>query len=552
MNALVQMAKSLGTVRLAALGGVGLVTLGFFIFLMTRLSQPDLTLLYADLDPSEAGQIAARLEQQNIPYRIAGGGTQILAQSDKTAQLRIQLAEAGLPTGGSIGYEIFDKTQSLGTSNFVQSINQVRALEGELSRTITAIQGVRAARIHLVLPKREVFSRERQEPSASVVLRMKGSGRLDKPQVQAIQHLVAAAVPDLKPSRISIIDDRGNLLARGGDTNSSQLASANAEEMRIAYEQRVARAVETLLERSGGIGKVRAEVSADLNFERVVENSEIFDPSSQVVRSTQTVEENSATNENQANQGVTVQTNLPETQGGLNVGGSTASGAKNARNEETVNYEISKTVRNTIREAGALKRMTIAVLVDGNYTGSDRAYQPRPQEELAKLESLVKSTVGFNAERGDSVELVNLPFAQVEDIQDSAATLFGFSKREFLQLAEIIVLAVVGLLVILLVVRPVLTRLFEALPAAGAALGQVTPSGAPAGVAALAGPLDPSAAALAPPDEEPEDLLDAMIDINRVEGRVRASSLKKIGEIVDKHPEEAVAIVRNWMYQEAG
>ncbi len=172
MNALVQMAKNLGAVRLAALGGVGLVMLGFFIFLMTRLSQPDLALLYADLDPAEAGQIAARLEQQNIPYRIAGGGTQILAQSDKTAQLRIQLAEAGLPTGGSIGYEIFDKTQSLGTSNFVQSINQVRALEGELSRTITAIQGVRAARIHLVLPKREVFSRERQEPSASVVLRM--------------------------------------------------------------------------------------------------------------------------------------------------------------------------------------------------------------------------------------------------------------------------------------------------------------------------------------------------------------------------------------------
>jgi flagellar M-ring protein FliF len=550
MNALVQMAKNLGAVRLAALGGVGLVMLGFFIFLMTRLSQPDLALLYADLDPAEAGQIAARLEQQHIPYRIAGGGTQILAAADKTAQLRISLAEAGLPTGGSIGYEIFDKTQSLGTSNFVQSINQVRALEGELSRTIGAIQGVRAARVHLVLAKREVFSRERQEPSASIVLRMKGAGRLDKPQVQAIQHLVAAAVPDLKPSRISIIDDRGNLLARGGDSSQSQLASANAEEMRIAYEQRVARAVETLLERSVGVGKVRAEVSADLNFERTVENSETYDPASQVVRSTQTVEENSSTNENQANQGVTVQTNLPETQGGLNVGGSTASGAKNARNEETVNYEISKTVRNTVREAGALRRITVAVLVDGNYTGADRTYQARPQEEMQKLEGLVKTTIGFNGERGDSVELVNLPFAQMEEIADTAATLFGFSKREFLQLAEIVVLAVVGLLVILLVVRPVLTRLFEAMPAATAAL-QTGPAGAPPGVAALAGPLDPSAAALAPPDEEPEDLLDAMIDINRVEGRVRASSLKKIGEIVDKHPEEAVAIVRNWMYQEA-
>ena len=550
MNALVQMIKNLGTVRVAALGGVGLVMLGFFIFLMTRLGQPDLTLLYGDLDPTEASQIASKLSQQNVNFRLGAGGTQIFVPSDLALNLRVSLAQAGLPSGGSVGYEIFDKSQGLGTSNFVQSINQVRALEGELSRTISTIAGIAAARVHLVLPRRELFSRERQEPSASIILKMRGGKTLDKPQVQAVQQLVAAAVPDLKPSRISIVDDRGNLLARGGEVNVQSLAAGNAEEMRIAFENRIRGQVETLLERSVGMGKVRAEVSADVNFDRVTENTESFDPNGQVVRSTQTVEESSNSSEGQPNQSVTVQNNLPDGQTGVQVGGS-ATGSKTGRNEETINYEVSKIVRNTVREGGAVKRMSVAVLVDGNYAGADRTYAARSKEEMTQLEALVKSAIGFDANRGDQVEIANLPFAQVEEVQDTATTLFGISKREFLQLAEIIVLGVVGLLVILLVVRPVLTRLFEALPAAGAALGPEAVAGPPgAGMAALAGPLD-TAAALAPPEEEPEDLLDAMIDINRVEGRVRASSLKKIGEIVDKHPEEAVAIVRNWMYQEA-
>jgi flagellar M-ring protein FliF len=328
------MARNLGPVRLAALGGVGLVMIGFFIFIMTKLSAPNLALLYSDLDPTESSSIVARLEQQGIPYRLSAGGTQIMVPSDQALRLRATLAEGGLPSAGSVGYEIFDKTQSLGTSNFVQSINQVRALEGELSRTIATISGVRASRVHLVLPRRELFSRERQEPSASIILKMKGQNRIDKPQVQAIQHLVAAAVPDLKPSRISIVDDRGNLLARGGDaTDTRSLASANAEEMRIAFENRIARSVENLLERSVGFGKVRAEVAADINFERVTENSEVFDPSGQVVRSTQTVEENQSSSEGQTNQGVTVQTNLPEAPAGVNVGGATSSGSRVRRQQ---------------------------------------------------------------------------------------------------------------------------------------------------------------------------------------------------------------------------
>jgi flagellar M-ring protein FliF len=315
-----------------------------------------------------------------------------------------------------------------------------------------------------------------------------------------------------------------------------------------------------LLERTVGFGKVRAEVSAELDFDRIVTNKEEYDPDGQVVRSTQTVDENRESNENAADQAVTVQTNLPEAQQGQPGGGSTS---RDTRTEETVNYEITRTVQNIVRETGNVRRLTVAVLVDGTYArgdAGDAVYQERDPQQLEQIETLVRSAIGFDANRGDQIEVVNMRFAPLDDIgAGSESTLFGLSKNDFLQLAEIIVLAVVGLLVILLVVRPVLSRLFESLPAAGAILS------GPAGMlrdqsgaaAALTGPGMPGMemapegmGALALPEEEEEDMLDTMIDISRVEGRVRASSLRKIGEIVDKHPDEAVSIIRNWMYQE--
>ena len=194
-----------------------------------------MALLYGDLDPQDSGQIIQTLDAKNIPYDIKAGGKQIYVPGDEVLQLRVSLAEKGLPGGGSVGYEIFDSSQGIGTTNFVQNVNLLRALEGELARTIGAMKNVRGARVHLVMPRRELFSRERQKASASVVLQVQGSGRLGKEQVQAIQHLVAAAVPEMNPDKISILDDRGQLLARGqGD--SATTAAGSVAEMRAGFE----------------------------------------------------------------------------------------------------------------------------------------------------------------------------------------------------------------------------------------------------------------------------------------------------------------------------
>ena len=271
-------------------------------------------LLFSDLDLKDSGQIVTKLEGLNVPYELKRDqGTQVLVPVDQVMKLRMALAEQGLPQGGSVGYEIFDKNDNFGPSQFVENINQLRALEGELERTIASISLVQSARVHLVLPQRELFSRERQDASASIVLKLRGAVKLASGQVAAIQHLVAAAVPSLSPSRVSIVDDHGNLLARGDGDAADALTSSNAEEMRVNYESRLARSVEQLLERSVGPGKARVDVHAEMNFDRVTTSTETYDPDGQVVRSTQTDSQSDNTDAG-GGQPVSVSTNLPNGQ----------------------------------------------------------------------------------------------------------------------------------------------------------------------------------------------------------------------------------------------
>ncbi|MBO6560004.1 MAG: flagellar M-ring protein FliF [Nisaea sp.] len=556
MNPLVDLLRNLGPIRIAALVGTAVAVLGFFIFLASRLSTGGMALLYGDLDPADSGAIVKELEARNIEYELKAGGQQVYVPGDEVLKLRVSLAEQGVPGGGTMGYEIFDKSDGLGTTNFVQNVNLVRALEGELARTIGAMNNVRGARVHLVLPQRELFSRERRKPSASVVLQVQGAGRLGREQVLAIQHLVAAAVPEMDPQNISILDSRGQLLARGTSEEDGALPGQSSEEMRLAFENRLRGSVEELVERIVGLGRVRAEVSAEIDYDRFTEQSEIYDPDSQVARSTQSISENESSQERNKQDTVSVENNLPEAQANAGAGDLSAL-SESSRSEETVNFEISRTVRNRVKEAGEVQNLSVAVLVDGRYVENeegDKVYQPRTEEELEQIATLVRSAVGYSGERGDTVEVVNMQFVKLEPLDlDDGSLLFGISKDEFLQLAEVLVLAVVGLLVILLVVRPVLTRLFESMPTTLAASGGVGAIGGADAIAQLTGPgATADMAELLESDDEEESLLDQMIDINQVEGRVRASSLKKIGEIVEKHPEEAVAIIRNWMYQEAG
>ncbi len=544
-----QLVRSLGPVKLAAIAAAGIAVIGFMIYVATRLSTAQMELLYGDLPPGDAKQIMAQLDDQNIPYQLADNGQSIMVPSDQVLRLRVQMAEMALPTGATVGYELFDNTSALGATQFTQNVNMIRALEGELSRTIRSIDGVEGARVHLVLPKREPFTRDTVEPSASVILHLKGR-RLQEGQVVAIQNLVAAAVATMKPSQVSIIDERGTLLTRGME-DEGQLLAQTQEQMRLEEERRLARSIETLLERTVGAGKVRAEVVAEMDFNRVVTNRETYDPDGQVVRSTTTVEENANTNESEQN--VTVQQNLPEADF-ANAGGPSATTSE-ARTEETVNYEITKVVTNEIRETGIIKRLSVAVMVDGiTQTDADGnvTWEPRSDEEMQKISALVRSAMGYNQNRGDMVEVVNMQFADVAELfgETDSWQFMGMSKEELFRLGEGLGIAIVAILVILLVVRPLVQRAFENLPSgaeqAGAGLLTADMPGAPQ-LTGPGGQLQPGMLGV------PDELEDAeeLIDIDKVEGRVKASSLRKIGEIVDKHPEEALSILRNWLYQEA-
>jgi len=548
VDTIIQALRNVGPMRLVVMGAVVVGLIGFFIYLTTRLGSPHHSLLYSDLDLKDSARIVQHLESQNVPYELRQGGTSISVPGDKVARVRMAMAAQGLPSGGSMGYEIFDKTDTLGATNFMQNVNLVRALEGELARTIQTISGVRTARVHLVLPKRELFSRERQQPSASVFLTMLGNKRLDSEQVAAVQHLVAAAVPGLVPQRISIIDDKGTLLARGFEEEGTAAAAAKVEQRRRLFENRLGRTIEELLEKTVGFGKVRAEVTADMDYDRLTTTEEKFDPEGQVVRSTQTIEQSSQSRDAQGEPPVTVGTNLPDAT--PTPGEGQSSQAAETRTEETVNYEVSKKVVSHVREAGVVKRLSVAVLLDGLYDrGPDgkQVYKPRSKEELELIAQLVRGTIGFSADRGDTVEVINMQFADVAVPEKPIELFFGFSKQDLVRMAEILVLSIVAILVILLVVRPLISRAFEALPGAAAGFAEARMLAEQAAAPALTGP-----GGMPVPVEgaAEEEQFEELIDIDRVEGRVKASSVKKVGEIVDKHPDEALAIVRSWMYQE--
>lgn len=549
VNGFATMLKNLGPARLAMMAGAAVLMIGLFVFMIGRVSQPQMGLLYSGLEPKDSGEIVARLEQQGVPYDLRANGSQIYVPSDAVLRLRMTMAGEGLPSGGSIGYEIFDRTDALGTTSFVQNVNLVRALEGELARTIRTFGAIENARVHLVLPRRELFSRETQPPSASIVLKVRGRGRLERSQVSAIQHLVAASVPGLSANRISIVDDSGNLLVRSQDqTGEGGMAEGMAEEMRVAIENRLRNNIERLLERSAGTGNIRAEVSVDMNLNRITESEERYDPDGQVVRSTQTVEDTSNSEERNGPQPTTVASNLPTEQNQSQNNGPVNS-TRTARTEETTNFEISKTNRTRVQEAGNIERITVAVLVNGLNTpgeGGQTNYAARTPEELEQMAALVRTTVGFDQRRGDQVQVVNMRFVPVESLPDLGGAFLGLSKSDYFKIAEFAIFILVALLLILLVLRPLVGRMVSVMTPQGAlADGGQGALMAGEGQAALAGPEPAGLVATAIP--EPED---TMISLGTIEGQLKASSVRKIGEIIDKHPDEALAILRTWLYEE--
>lgn len=548
MNQLIESLKSLGTARLAMIGVVAVMMLGG-IFTLSAGGGPNragYAPLYSNLSQQDGSKVIAALDGLNVPYDVRGNGAQVFVPSDQVNVLKLKLAGEGLPTSGGMGYEIFDQDKAMGTSNFVYNVNLVRALEGELSRTISTFANIGSARVHIVLPKRELFSREQQEPSASVAIKLNAGGSLAAKEVEAVRYFVASAVPGLKTSKVTIVDNRGKLLAKGEeDPNNPDVAASNAEEFKIAYETRLRNTIEDLLEKSVGYGKVKAQVAAEIDFDRIVTNSESYDPDGQVVRSVQsTSEKDQAIEKGKSSDTVSVQNNLPASQGGDSGNGETSS--LNEKSEETTNYEISKTVKNHVKESGTVKKLSVAILVDGNYTEdattAEKKYTPRTEEELKKLASLVKSAIGFDAKRGDNVEVVNMQFSEGPvEVKESP---MDWIKQDFSNIIQTLVLGVVAILAILLVIKPLIGQVIEASVAKAAAdekEGQLALSG-PGGSPQLTDQSEGGGRSYS--GEETEE---SLIDIDRVQGKVKSSSVRKIGELIDRNPDETLNSLRKWM-----
>lgn len=525
------------------------VLVSFFLFVGFRMSTTNLVPLFSNLSLEDSAKIVAELEKTNTPYELVGNGTQILVPSDKVLRMRMSLAEQALPSGGSVvGYEIFDRSDTLGSSNYVININMIRALEGELARTIGSLAYVDSARVHLVMPKRELFSREKDKPSASVTIKMRGGHALEKAEVTSITHLIASAVPALEPSRVTIVDSHGRLLARGngeGDTAGAE----SAQENRLAYETRAQQDLEELLEKIVGPGKVRVHVSADMNFDRIVINSEKYDPDGQVARSVQSSTEREDAQDKAGKDNVTVANNQPGADAGGE--GSTSSNKLAEQSNETTNYEISKTVQNHIKESGNVNKLSIAVLVDGNYSedaDGNKTYAPRSEDELKQIRTLVASAIGYDEKRGDKIEVVNMKFSQ-EITEVAEASFFQQFKAEMQSIIQTFLIAVVAILAILLVLRPAVTQLISQSQAPSERVsGELAAISGPGGSAKLAAGGAPGVMAPAGGDMAAAPESDIMINVANIKGGMKSSSMTKINEIVDKYPEETMGVLRQWVF----
>nr|WP_210269107.1 flagellar basal-body MS-ring/collar protein FliF [Tardiphaga robiniae] len=537
VQSLLSFLKGLGAARLMAMVAVTAALIGFFAFVIMRVTTPQMTTLFTDLSVEDSSAIIKDLERQAIPYELKNDGAAIMVPKDKVTRLRMKLAEGGLPKGGGVGYEIFDKSDALGTTNFVQNINHLRALEGELARTIRAIDRVQFARVHLVLPERPLFSREAPEPSASIVVRVRGA--LDPQQVRAIRHVVASAVNGLKPARVSIVDEAGQLLADGAA--DATMEGATGDERRAGFEKRMRSQVEAIVSSVVGAGRARVQLTADFDYNKVTQTSDKFDPEGRVLRSSQSREESSAVGERDGQ--VTVNNELPGNQAAGNTG---TAKDQSKKSEETNNYEISRITKTEVTEAGRVNRISVAVLVDGSYSKNEKGeqvYAQRPKEELDRIAALVRSAIGFDQKRGDQVEVVNLKFAEGPTVVPTPEPtgllgMMQFTKDDVMHVIELAVMMLLGLVVMFMVIRPLVRRVLasEPVPALPAANALVLPDGV-----ALSADGQTVIPASGP----------NMIDVATIQGQVHAQSVHRVGELADRNPNETAAIVRAWLQEPA-
>lgn len=529
-----------GIGRLTVVLGVAAGVAAVLVAVMLRIGQAPDALLYSNLDLREASEVTTALDGAGIKYSSKGDGSTIFVSRDEVGEARMLVAGKGLVTSGSVGYEIFDNQSVLGQTEFQQNINEKRALEGELARTILTMRGINSARVMIALPRRELFQSDAAEPTASVVVGVTG-GQLSAAQVQAIRNVIASSVPNLKPEKVTLTDTSNRTLAAGSD--SEGFSAASAQEARDSTEAQLQARIMDIVEGVVGVGGARVQVTADIDHSRSTTQQQVFDPDGQVVRSTSANGSESADTTGANDGGATAANNIP----GGEAPATTPIGSRDTQNTETTNYEISNTTTTTVKEAGEIKRLAVSVAVDGRWTpaanGGAPTYAARTPAEIEQIKALVAAAVGIDAERGDRIEVLNVRFNRdlaVVGGEEAGSSLFNFTKNDIMRGVELLVLLITGLLLIFFVLRPLLKS------ASSGGSGQLQLAGAGgAAVTSLQTTIMGGAMQQLPGPSE----MDQRLDIARIEGQVKASSVKKVADFVEKHPDESTSILRSWVHE---
>ncbi|GAB4246407.1 MULTISPECIES: flagellar M-ring protein FliF [Deferrisoma] len=510
--------------RITLIGVTALIT-ALLVTLALWAGAPEYSLLFSRLSPEDAYQVVEKLKAEGVPYRLESGGTTVLVPSDRVYEVRLQLAGEGIPQGGTVGFEIFDRT-SFGMTDFAQRVNYARALEGELTRTIRHMDGVRGARVHLVLPEKKLFETEQEPASASVVLDLVPGRQLTAKQVRGVVYLVASSVEGLPPDRVTVVDTKGNVLYRESGEEPGLLAASQLEYKR-AFEKDLERRVRDLLERVVGQGAAVVQVAAEFDFSKVEETAETFDPEAVAVRSEERVTESSTGPPGPA--GVPgVASNVGQGQPAQ----AGAAGSSSSRETETVNYEVSKKVTRVEKGPGTLRKISVAVAVDGTYQEGEngREFVPRPAEDLARLKALVEKAVGADPARGDAVEVTSIPFQPAEvGVAEAGPWWTSPAVLPFVRYGLVLVL---GVLLVFGVLKPLVRWLTRP-----AEVPEITE---PVTVAEMERRLEGEV-----PEEEVE------IEEKAPTETVRRELIKqRLLDMMRKEPEVAAQLVRSWLTEE--
>jgi len=440
--------------RKIALAAVTAITLGLFALIIVQARTADYQLLYGNLADADASAVVDWLKGHNVPFQLANNGHNVLIPAKNVHETRLSLASLGLPQGGGVGFEIFDK-QSFALTDFVQKVNYSRALQGELSRTIASLGPVETARVHLALPEKRLFKEQQKPATASVIIKLAPGKRLSEPQIEGIVHLVSSSIEGLEPGHVTVIDQNGNVLSRTGDKNATGGLSPDMLEYQVQVERRLEDRAQALLDKSLGAKNAMVRVSATLDFAKTEKTEEAFSPDEPVIRSEQVSEEKS---------GSEITGGVPGVQSNLDGPGAQPAGATppSSRSQRTTNYEISKVVSKTVNPVGTVSKLSVSVLVaDKVVPAKDKEpakTEPRTPAELKALETMVASALGLDTSRGDKIEVTSMPFlasAEGVDGEGVAASLL-YQYMPFIRYG---LLALGGLFLYFFMIRPLMKTL---------------------------------------------------------------------------------------------